>query len=60
MVTKKPKGLGRGLEALLGPRIDDAAATTATPAIASIVGAKSTFSTIAAERRPTVFGSRGS
>ncbi len=25
MVTKKPKGLGRGLEALLGPRLDDAA-----------------------------------
>jgi ParB family chromosome partitioning protein len=24
MVTKKPKGLGRGLEALLGPRLDDA------------------------------------
>jgi len=28
MVTKKPKGLGRGLEALLGPRIDDTAAAT--------------------------------
>ncbi|MEO5732891.1 MAG: ParB/RepB/Spo0J family partition protein [Rubrivivax sp.] len=25
MVTKKPKGLGLGLEALLGPRVDDAA-----------------------------------
>ncbi|MDB5892528.1 MAG: chromosome partitioning protein ParB, partial [Rhodoferax sp.] len=25
MVTKKPKGLGRGLEALLGPKVDDAA-----------------------------------
>jgi ParB family chromosome partitioning protein len=25
MVTKKPKGLGRGLEALLGPTVDDAA-----------------------------------
>src|SRR5574337_950239 len=25
MVTKKPKGLGRGLEALLGPRVADAA-----------------------------------
>lgn len=24
MVTKKPKGLGRGLEALLGPKVDDA------------------------------------
>ena len=23
MVTKKPKGLGRGLEALLGPTVDD-------------------------------------
>jgi ParB family chromosome partitioning protein len=26
MVTKKPKGLGRGLEALLGPKVDDKAA----------------------------------
>jgi ParB family chromosome partitioning protein len=26
MVTKKPKGLGRGLEALLGPKVDEAAA----------------------------------
>lgn len=26
MVTKKPKGLGRGLEALLGPKVDDNAA----------------------------------
>ena len=25
MVTKKPKGLGRGLEALLGPKVVDAA-----------------------------------
>ena len=24
MVTKKPKGLGRGLEALLGPKVEDA------------------------------------
>ncbi len=29
MVTKKPKGLGRGLEALLGPRVDDAAVAAA-------------------------------
>jgi len=26
MVTKKPKGLGRGLEALLGPKVDDTVA----------------------------------
>jgi ParB family chromosome partitioning protein len=26
MVTKKPKGLGRGLEALLGPKVDDSIA----------------------------------
>jgi ParB family chromosome partitioning protein len=26
MVTKKPKGLGRGLEALLGPKVDDSTA----------------------------------
>ncbi|MFP5466739.1 MAG: ParB/RepB/Spo0J family partition protein [Gammaproteobacteria bacterium] len=31
MVTKKPKGLGRGLEALLGPKVDDSA-PPATPA----------------------------
>jgi ParB family transcriptional regulator, chromosome partitioning protein len=29
MVTKKPKGLGMGLEALLGPKVQDAPATTA-------------------------------
>ncbi|MDR0226526.1 MAG: ParB/RepB/Spo0J family partition protein [Burkholderiaceae bacterium] len=29
MVTKKPKGLGRGLEALLGPKVDDRAAAAA-------------------------------
>jgi ParB family chromosome partitioning protein len=32
MATKKPKGLGRGLEALLGPRVEDSAdALPATP-----------------------------
>ena len=33
MVTKKPKGLGRGLEALLGPKVEDtpAALTDGTP-----------------------------
>ncbi len=30
MVTKKPKGLGRGLEALLGPKVEDAPATAST------------------------------
>ena len=29
MVTKKPKGLGRGLEALLGPKVDDIAIAAA-------------------------------
>ena len=29
MVTKKPKGLGRGLEALLGPKVDEAAEAAA-------------------------------
>lgn len=29
MVTKKPKGLGRGLEALLGPKVDESAAAGA-------------------------------
>ena len=32
MVTKKPKGLGRGLEALLGPKVDDTAAAKAAAA----------------------------
>jgi ParB family transcriptional regulator, chromosome partitioning protein len=30
MVTKKPKGLGMGLEALLGPKVQDAPAASAT------------------------------
>ncbi len=32
MVPKKPKGLGRGLEALLGPKVDDSAAAQAAAA----------------------------
>jgi ParB family chromosome partitioning protein len=32
MVTKKPKGLGMGLEALLGPKVKDAPAADAVPA----------------------------
>ncbi len=32
MVTKKPKGLGRGLEALLGPTVDETASVTANAA----------------------------
>ncbi len=32
MVTKKPKGLGRGLEALLGPKVADAASAAGTAA----------------------------
>lgn len=31
MVTKKPKGLGRGLEALLGPKFEENAAADAAP-----------------------------
>ena len=31
MVTKKPKGLGMGLEALLGPKVKDLVASDATP-----------------------------
>ena len=30
MVTKKPKGLGRGLEALLGPKVEEVSAPTAS------------------------------
>ena len=32
MVTKKPKGLGMGLEALLGPKVQEIAATSASAA----------------------------
>jgi len=32
MVTKKPKGLGRGLEALLGPKLEDSTAATSPSA----------------------------
>ena len=32
MVTKKPKGLGRGLEALLGPKLDDSTSLDAAGA----------------------------
>lgn len=35
MVTKKPKGLGRGLEALLGPKVEEGAATGGTAPAAS-------------------------
>jgi ParB family chromosome partitioning protein len=31
MVTKKPKGLGRGLEALLGPKVEEGGGESATP-----------------------------
>ena len=31
MATKKPKGLGRGLEALLGPKVDDTVQNGSTP-----------------------------
>ena len=35
MVTKKPKGLGRGLEALLGPKVSEKEATTTSSAAAA-------------------------
>ncbi|MBL8387883.1 MAG: ParB/RepB/Spo0J family partition protein [Hydrogenophaga sp.] len=35
MVTKKPKGLGRGLEALLGPKVEDAPAGSASATAAA-------------------------
>ncbi|MDD0813923.1 ParB/RepB/Spo0J family partition protein [Curvibacter sp. HBC28] len=39
MVTKKPKGLGRGLEALLGPKVDEPSTDGAPPAANSGVPA---------------------
>lgn len=36
MVTKKPKGLGRGLEALLGPKVEDRPTTAAEGAPSSL------------------------
>jgi ParB family transcriptional regulator, chromosome partitioning protein len=38
MVTKKPKGLGRGLEALLGPKVEEGAAATEAATSGSSAG----------------------
>jgi ParB family chromosome partitioning protein len=38
MVTKKPKGLGRGLEALLGPKVEERMPETASPGGAPAAG----------------------
>ena len=43
MVTKKPKGLGRGLEALLGPTVDELLGTDAASASAGNSGQPSTL-----------------
>jgi len=43
MVTKKPKGLGRGLEALLGPTFDDALAADGSLASSANTGQPSTL-----------------
>ena len=40
MVTKKPKGLGRGLEALLGPAVNSAVGPHAVPAVEAEAGAR--------------------
>lgn len=36
MATKKPKGLGLGLEALLGPKVDDSAAAPSLPTVLAL------------------------
>jgi ParB family transcriptional regulator, chromosome partitioning protein len=38
MVTKKPKGLGRGLEALLGPKVEEGAQASGADAAGSTAG----------------------
>ena len=43
MVTKRPKGLGRGLEALLGPTFDENAATNAAKSAAANPGTPTTL-----------------
>ncbi|ADX43994.1 ParB/RepB/Spo0J family partition protein [Paracidovorax avenae] len=43
MATKKPKGLGRGLEALLGPKVAEAAPGAEASASAAAPGAPSTL-----------------
>ncbi|MBK1684279.1 ParB/RepB/Spo0J family partition protein [Rhodoferax fermentans] len=43
MVTKKPKGLGRGLEALLGPTVDELLGTDGAAASAANSGQPSTL-----------------
>ena len=37
MVTKKPKGLGRGLEALLGPQVEQLPVVVADPDAALVL-----------------------
>jgi ParB family chromosome partitioning protein len=37
MASKKPKGLGMGLEALLGPKVDDTPATSAAAGLPSVL-----------------------
>lgn len=43
MATKKPKGLGRGLEALLGPTVDDLLGPDGSPASAANSGQPTTL-----------------
>ncbi|WP_284336214.1 ParB/RepB/Spo0J family partition protein [Comamonas sp. NoAH] len=48
MVTKKPKGLGRGLEALLGPKVDEAPAA----AVADVPSTLSVDQMVAGQYQP--------
>lgn len=48
MVTKKPKGLGRGLEALLGPKVDEAP----TAAVADVPSTLSVDQMVAGQYQP--------
>ncbi|MFM2035336.1 MAG: hypothetical protein RL459_601, partial [Pseudomonadota bacterium] len=52
MVTKKPKGLGLGLEALLGPRVVDPTPAEATSQTAGAPSALSLADMVAGQYQP--------
>lgn len=52
MVTKKPKGLGRGLEALLGPKVNDAASADASAALSGLPASLLLVDMVAGQYQP--------
>lgn len=52
MVTKKPKGLGRGLEALLGPKVNDGASADASAALSGLPASLLLVDMVAGQYQP--------